>query len=67
MPTPLLKYQPLSQNHRVVGFEVAGDEQARIYNTKSIISGFSRRIQKKFFPRSTIKPILWGKLAPLPI
>lgn len=38
MSIPLLKYQPLSQNHRVVGFEVAGDEQARIYSSENILS-----------------------------
>ncbi|MBE9031891.1 phycobilisome rod-core linker polypeptide [filamentous cyanobacterium LEGE 11480] len=39
MPLPLLAYSPDSQNHRVSGFEVAGDEHSRIYNTENILSG----------------------------
>jgi phycobilisome rod-core linker protein len=35
---PLLEYKPSSQNQRVKGFEVAGDEQARIYSTENILS-----------------------------
>ncbi|MFM7447859.1 MAG: phycobilisome rod-core linker polypeptide [Leptolyngbyaceae cyanobacterium] len=38
MPIPLLEYAPLSQNHRVEGFEVPGDEQPRIYTTDNILS-----------------------------
>jgi phycobilisome rod-core linker protein len=35
---PLLEYKPSSQNQRVSGFEVGGDEQARIYSTENILS-----------------------------
>jgi phycobilisome rod-core linker protein len=38
MPIPLLEYAPLSQNHRVAGFEVPGDEHARIYKTDNVLS-----------------------------
>jgi len=40
MSLPLLDYKPLSQNQRVAGFEVAGDEQPRIYSTDNLLSGF---------------------------
>jgi len=39
MSIPLLEYKPLSQNQRVAGFEVAGDEQPRIYSTDNLLSG----------------------------
>lgn len=32
MPLPLLEYAPSSQNQRVKGFEIPGDEQSRLYN-----------------------------------
>ena len=32
MALPLLEYAPSSQNQRVQGFEIPGDEQSRIYN-----------------------------------
>jgi phycobilisome rod-core linker protein len=35
---PLLEYSPASQNQRVKGYEVPGDEQARIYSTESLLS-----------------------------
>jgi phycobilisome rod-core linker protein len=35
---PLLEYSPSSQNQRVQGFEVWGDEQPRIYSTANILS-----------------------------
>jgi phycobilisome rod-core linker protein len=35
---PLLEYKPSSQNQRVQGFEIAGDEQYRIYSTENILS-----------------------------
>jgi len=35
---PLLNYAPNSQNTRVAGFEVGGDEQPRIYNAESLYS-----------------------------
>jgi phycobilisome rod-core linker protein len=35
MSIPLLEYAPLSQNHRVAGFEVPGDEQPWIYTYDS--------------------------------
>jgi len=38
MPLPLLEYSPASQNHRVAGFEVPGDEQPRIYTTDDLLS-----------------------------
>ncbi len=38
MTLPLLTYSPASQNQRVAGFEVHGDEQPRIYNTDNLLS-----------------------------
>lgn len=38
MSLPLLEYAPRSQNQRVKGFEVPGDEQPRIYNTDGLLS-----------------------------
>ncbi|BAY32582.1 phycobilisome rod-core linker polypeptide [Nostoc carneum NIES-2107] len=38
MSIPLLEYAPLSQNHRVEGFEVPSDEQPRIYTTDNILA-----------------------------
>jgi phycobilisome rod-core linker protein len=38
MSIPLLEYAPLSQNHRVEGFEVPGDEQPRIYTTDNLLA-----------------------------
>jgi phycobilisome rod-core linker protein len=38
MSIPLLKYAPLSQNHRVEGFEIPGDEQPRIYTTDNLLA-----------------------------
>ncbi len=38
MPLPLLAYQPSSQNSRVKGYEVPGDEQARIFSTDNLLS-----------------------------
>jgi phycobilisome rod-core linker protein len=35
MSIPLLEYAPVSQNHRVEGFEVSGDEHSRIYTTEN--------------------------------
>jgi phycobilisome rod-core linker protein len=35
---PLLEYSPSSQNQRVKGFEVGGDEQPRIYSTENLLS-----------------------------
>jgi phycobilisome rod-core linker protein len=35
---PLLEYKPSSQNQRVAGFEVGGDEQAKVYSTENILS-----------------------------
>jgi phycobilisome rod-core linker protein len=35
---PLLEYAPSSQNSRVKGFDVFGDEQARIFSTDNILS-----------------------------
>lgn len=38
MPIPLLEYSPSSQNSRVNGYEVGGDEQARIFSTDNLLS-----------------------------
>jgi phycobilisome rod-core linker protein len=35
---PLLEYAPISQNQRVAGYEVPGDEQPRIYSTDNLLS-----------------------------
>jgi len=35
---PLLEYAPSSQNQRVAGFVVAGDDQPRIYSTETLLS-----------------------------
>ncbi|MGC9504335.1 phycobilisome rod-core linker polypeptide [Baaleninema sp.] len=39
MTLPLLSYSPSSQNQRVTGYEVPGDEQPRIYSTSDALSG----------------------------
>jgi phycobilisome rod-core linker protein len=39
MAIPLLNYAPKSQNQRVAGFEIPGDEQPRIYTTENLLSG----------------------------
>jgi phycobilisome rod-core linker protein len=39
MSIPLLEYAPRSQNHRVNGFEVPGDEHSWIYTTDNLLSG----------------------------
>ena len=41
MTIPLLSYSPSSQNQRVAGYEVPGDEQARIYTTDNLLSASS--------------------------
>jgi len=38
MSLPLLEYAPSSQNPRVAGFEVPGDEQPRVYTTENFLS-----------------------------
>ncbi|MBR8836612.1 MAG: phycobilisome rod-core linker polypeptide [Stigonema ocellatum SAG 48.90 = DSM 106950] len=38
MPLPLLTYTPSSQNQRVAGFEIAGDEKPKIYSTDNLLS-----------------------------
>ena len=38
MPLPLLEYAPSSQNQRVQGFEIPGDEQPRVYTTENLLS-----------------------------
>jgi len=35
---PLLEYSPISQNQRVTGYEVPGEEQPRIYSTDNMLS-----------------------------
>jgi phycobilisome rod-core linker protein len=39
MTIPLLSYAPTSQNQRVAGYEVFGEEQPRIYTTENYLSG----------------------------
>lgn len=39
MSIPLLTYTTSSQNHRVDGFEIPGDEQPWDYNTNTLLSG----------------------------
>lgn len=39
MAIPLLEYQPISQNVRVTGYEVAGEEQPKIYTSENMPSG----------------------------
>jgi phycobilisome rod-core linker protein len=36
---PLLEYSPTSQNQRVAGYEIPGDEQPRTYSTENLLSG----------------------------
>ena len=38
MAIPLLEYSPVSQNQRVAGYEVPGDEQSRTYSTENLLS-----------------------------
>ncbi len=38
MTIPLLSYSPTSQNQRVAGYEIFGDEQPRNYNTENLLS-----------------------------
>ena len=38
MTLPLLNYSVSSQNNRVKGYEIPGDEQPRIYNTENLLS-----------------------------
>ena len=38
MPLPLLNYAPVSQNPRVAGYEIPGDEQPTIFTTENILS-----------------------------
>jgi phycobilisome rod-core linker protein len=38
MSIPLLEYAPSTQNSRVSGYEIGGDEQARIYSTDNLLS-----------------------------
>jgi phycobilisome rod-core linker protein len=38
MPIPLLEYAPSTQNSRISGFEVAGDEQPRVFSTDNLLS-----------------------------
>lgn len=39
MAIPLLEYKPISQNSRVAGYEVPGDDQPMIYSAESLPSG----------------------------
>jgi phycobilisome rod-core linker protein len=38
MPIPLLEYSPSSQNQRVSGYEIPGDEQPRNYTTNNLLA-----------------------------
>ena len=38
MAIPLLEYAPSTQNSRVSGYEVGGDEQSRIFSTDNLLS-----------------------------
>ncbi|WGV28209.1 phycobilisome rod-core linker polypeptide [Halotia branconii] len=38
MAIPLLEYSPSSQNQRVVGYEVPGEERPRVYSTENLLS-----------------------------
>lgn len=38
MAIPLLEYAPASQNQRVAGYDVPGEEQPRIYSTENLLS-----------------------------
>ncbi|MBW4551609.1 MAG: phycobilisome rod-core linker polypeptide [Aphanocapsa sp. GSE-SYN-MK-11-07L] len=38
MALPLLEYSPTSQNQRVAGYEVPGDEKPRTYSTENLLS-----------------------------
>jgi phycobilisome rod-core linker protein len=38
MSIPLLEYNPSSQNQRVAGYEIPGDEHPKIYTTEKILS-----------------------------
>ncbi len=39
MSIPLLEYTPTSQNQRVAGYEVPGEEQPKIYTSENLLSG----------------------------
>lgn len=39
MALPLLNYSPSSQNQRVSGYEVPGDEQPRVFSTDNLLDG----------------------------
>ena len=38
MTIPLLKYAPTSQNQRVAGFEIPGEEKPRLFTTENLLS-----------------------------
>ena len=38
MAIPLLNYSPVTQNSRVKGYEIPGDDQPKIYSTQNILS-----------------------------
>ncbi|MEL6129715.1 MAG: phycobilisome rod-core linker polypeptide [Cyanobacteria bacterium P01_D01_bin.14] len=39
MTIPLLSYRPVTRNHRVASYEIAGEEQPRIYSAESVSTG----------------------------
>jgi phycobilisome rod-core linker protein len=38
MPIPLLEYAPSTQNSRINGYEIPGDEQPRVFSTDNLLS-----------------------------
>ena len=38
MSIPLLEYAPTSQNHRVIGYEIPGEEQPKIYTSENLLT-----------------------------
>ena len=38
MSIPLLEYAPTTQNSRIKGYEVPGDEQPRVFSTDNLLS-----------------------------
>lgn len=39
MAIPLLEYQPITQNARIAGYEIPGEEQPKIYSSENLPSG----------------------------
>ncbi|WP_341529134.1 phycobilisome rod-core linker polypeptide [Nostoc sp. UHCC 0302] len=72
MPIPLLNYSPSSQNHRVSGYEILGDEQPRIYTAENlpspaemdvlILASYRQIFHEQQILSSTQKPFLESQL-----